>query len=146
MNKMQWGSIIIIQIMLTVVLVLFINFRTPPRQGQMPKEMNGEERELLNEIYPKLSLYLPNLYEYYFDGISYDENKNRILMFSDYCHLRSIGCFDGCLFVTIDSNNKVIKLGGCDLPTASINDTMNMIQMTSLKRNLYIELHNIMAK
>lgn len=146
MNKKQWGSIVIIQILLAVLLLLFINFRTPPRQAQEPKVISGAERELLSEIYPKLSLYLPNLYELYFDGISYDENENRIMMFSDFCHLRSIGCFDGCVFVTIDSNNMVIKLSGCDMPTATIIDTMPIMQLSSLKRNLYTETHHSMAE
>lgn len=140
MKRHQFIFILFVQIALTILLGVFINFRTPPRQNSEPQELNNSEAAILDSIYPKLSLYIPDLYELYFDGISYDENNNKCLIFSDYCHLRKLGCFDGCLMFTIDSIYNVTKISGCDMPSVKITDTLNISQINKLRRNLYNEI------
>jgi hypothetical protein len=140
MNKKQFTIIILIQLITVIIILFFVNFRTPPREARKPPELDQNTEKILKLIYPKLALYIPNLYEMYFDGISYDENHNKIIILSDYCHLRELGCFDGCLLVTIDNNFKIIKIGGCAMPTVSVKDTLDTLEINKLKRSLISEM------
>jgi hypothetical protein len=140
MKKNQFITLISIQVFLFILLLLFINFRTPHRENSEPPALDNKEQEILKEVYPRLALYIPNLYEFYFDGIGYDKEKNIVINLSDYCHLRRLGCYDGCLFITINKENRIIKVGGCALRTMPFQDSLEVNQINSLKRDIYNEM------
>jgi hypothetical protein len=141
MTKIRFVILILVLIAISISIIMVINSRTYHIENNPFHELNDREKEILTAVYPKLALLIPNLFEYYFEGLAYDRDKNIMISFLDFCHLRKIGCLGaGKLIVTMNSEFKILEIGGQPLPTIPIEDTLDK-QINKFKRDMNYEMH-----